>query len=169
MERIFHQKSWAHMTFTQGMVVSVDLETSAKWFGVGYTLPGTMKSYRSKFQVSKFLPKELRMGSNMENLRLNYNITVWLTSCGSRMQFQMRQNESAACFRRRYIRHSSFPSGSFSLSYSLSTISGYLTGSQYSTSMYTSTRRAWGVFTCVHMHMAACTLRKYSPTETSTV
>lgn len=86
------------------------------------------------------------------------------------MRCQTRRNVSAACLGPRHIRHNSFPSGSFSRCH-LQAGSGYLTGSQYSTSMYTGTQARTGVFTRVHTHthMAAFSFfqgGKYSPTRT---
>lgn len=112
----------AHMKFTYRMLVSIDLKTLAKWFLVGYTLPRSIKSYRSKFQVSKFnittsFPKICSWAWIWEKLGLNYNVHYVTDQLQESIkQFQTRQYGSTACFRLRYIRHDSFPSGSFSLS-----------------------------------------------------
>lgn len=153
----FHQKSWAHLKFTQEMVVCIDLKTSAKSFLVRYTLPRNMKSCSQNFKflsLTLLLPsKRFAYGLEYGKLKLIYN-SHYVTDqlWGSMMRSQTRQNGSAACSRLRYIRHNSFPSGSFSLSQSLQTVAGYVTGSQYSTSMYTGTQACTGVFTCIHMH-----------------
>lgn len=100
------------------------------------------------------LPKDLLMSSDMEKLGLNYNVHCVTEQLeGSMMWFQTRQNGSTACFRLRYIRHNSFPSGS--VSSSLDGI-GLVDESQYSMSVYTVHSRALGLYVC-HMHMAAFT------------
>lgn len=152
----------AHMKFTYRMLVSIDLKTLAKWFLVGYTLPRSIKSYRSKFQVSKFnittsFPKICSWVWIWKKLRLNYNVHYVTDQLQESIKlFQTRQDGSTACFRLRYIRHDSFPSGSFSLSQSLDGIR-LLDRGHYSISMYTGTQACTEVFTCVHMHTAAFT------------
>lgn len=151
----------AHMKFTYRMLVSIDLKTLAKWFLVGYTLPRSIKSYRSKFQVSKFnittsFPKICSWAWIWKKRGLNYNVHYVTDQLQESIkQFQTRQDGSTACFRLRYIRHDSFPSGSFSLSQSLDGIR--LLDRGYS-SMYTGTQACTEVFPCVHMctHAHGC-------------
>lgn len=162
----------AHMKFTYRMLVSIDLKTLAKWFLVGYPLPRSIKSYRSKFQVSKFnittsFPKICSWAWIWKKLGLNYNVHYVTDQLqGSIKQFQTRQDGSTACFRLRYIRHDSFPSGSFSLS--LTVFRWYQVTWQRSLQhVYGYTGMHWGLHMCAHVYTCTWLLSLFSFKEGS--